>query len=227
MKHLAVVICLLYAPTLLAQYSHSRQHNSFWEARKLVLGVILSPAITGPTQQAEQAIYESSRYREEAKPSLAWGIQARYRLSEQWEAQLRLMRIDKGYKHILVGPVTMADHPPTNYRMFFISLPASLRYNLKRSDKFTLYVFAGMAPEFLSRTAGLRYEDHHYPVSLSYLAGAGGEFPLKDHWFVNIEPTFTNNLTPLNRLRGYKPLSLGLAVGLFYDYRPAYTSPGQ
>jgi len=224
---------LLFPCLIQAQSTHVQQprrhspHSSYWEPRKLVLGLVFSPAISGPSASLNTLLVGNDpRHREEAKIAFSLGLQARYKINDRWEAQIRALRTDKGYKQILVGPVTISDKAPQTSRLYFLSLPASIRYNLKKGTV-TVYMYAGLAPEKFLRAAGLRHEDQFHPFSLSYLAGLGGEFPLKDEWFVNIEPVFMHSLTAVNQYRGYKPLSVGLIVGFFYEYRPEQFGSGR
>jgi len=221
MKRLITVL-LIFLPAFLAA-----QHDSYWEARKLVLGVIFSPNLSGPSFSVDESFSGNGRYREEAKSAFSFGLQARYKINDKWEAQLRMLRADKGYKHIFVGPVTISDKSLYNYRLFYLSFPTSIRYNFNEGKFVSFYVFAGVVPDVFLRSSGLRYEEEFYPVALSYLGGIGGEFPLRDHWFLNIEPIFMQALTVFNRFRQYRPLSAGLAIGFFYDYQPEFADSGR
>lgn len=221
MKSLLIGFLILF-PCLI--FSQSK-HHSHWESRKLLLGVIFTPQLSGPSNISNEIIVDNFRYREEGKFAFAFGLQARYKLSPKWEAQLRLQRTDKGYKQIFVGPLTISDKTPYNYRFFYISFPSSIRYNLNQGN-ISFYVFGGISPDVFMRSAGLKYEEEFAPLALSYLAGIGGEFSLKNDWFMQIEPIFMHALTALTEFRQYKPLSLGIAIGLYYDYRPEYDEHG-
>lgn len=211
-----IQICLLglLFPLMLSGQDRAQAYR---EPQRLLLGLFVQPAFNQPTTKLSEFYFDNDRYREETGFAISGGVQARYVLDSKWELQMRALIMGKGYRQVLEGPLTIGEINDISYKIRYVGFPVSLRRNLSEG-KNKMYVFVGLEPAFFGKASENQPAEQFNPIALSYLLGAGGELALGNEWRVNIEPIFMQAFTALNKYRKYKPITIGVGLGLFYVY---------
>ena len=211
-----IQICFLGLLFPLILFGQNRV-QAFREPQRLILGLFVQPAFNQPTTKQTEFYFDNDRYREETGFAISGGIQARYLFDAKWELQMRALIMGKGYRQVLEGPLTIGEINDFSYKIRYVGLPVALRRNLS-IGKGEAYVFIGLEPAFFGRASDNQPTERFNPIAVSYLFGLGKEFTVGNEWRVNIEPIFMQAFTALNQFRKYKPITIGLGLGLFYVY---------
>lgn len=191
---------------------------------RVSVGFVLSPERTAPSTFLyiyPDASDSDQEFLEMAKTTFSGGVVTQYWMNPYLSLRLGILYADKGYKEVVnirtEGQGVRSEE--TNFRISYLSLPITAKLPLNQGPS-NLYLSAGVASDiFLHGHGGTRsFTTAEFPqVSMSLVLGVGAEFPINDKMIAGFEPTFRMALSDYSLERMYRPFSLGLALGIFYQ----------
>lgn len=204
--HLLGWICLLFPAFLVAQDG------------TIKIGLLLGPERSSPSTYLFTYPDGKIQYMETAKSTFSGGILTQYWLNHTITLRLGILYTDKGYKQVLLDGDGNPQGDATKYRFSYLSLPVTAKMPLNPGPAYA-YLNSGLSVDiFLHGYGGERSfsEDTFNQVSMSFVLGAGFEFPFTAKLRGFVEPHFRLAITDYTLERRYRPFSLGIALGFLY-----------